>query len=435
MKDSHIAIFWFRRDLRLKDNRGLHRALSSGYKVLPLFIFDENILSKLERDDARLTFLTERVASVHEELRKANSGLVTFYGTPLEIFTRFISRHKIASVFTNSDYEPLATKRDSEIGELLKSNGIGFNTYHDQLILEPGSVLKPDNRPYTVFTPFSKRWKDHLTSGMIEEELSSELSGNFVRIDNPTFPLSLSQLGFIKSNQTVQPFKLDNDTVRNYASRRDFPELDGTTNLGPHLRFGTISIREVFRITGGLSPIFTSELIWREFFMHILFHFPNVVENSFKPEYDRIEWANNEEHFNLWCEGMTGYPFVDAGMRELKATGSMHNRVRMVTASFLVKHLLCDWRWGEAWFASKLHDFELSSNNGNWQWAAGTGCDAAPYFRIFSPDAQQQRFDRQFTYIKKWVPEFGSNDYPTPIVNHPEARERALRTYKTGLNR
>ena len=373
MKDSQICIFWFRRDLRLKDNRGLHRALSSGYKVLPLFIFDENILSKLERDDARVTFLTESVASVHKELRKAGGGLVTFYGTPLEIFTLLIRKYKIASVYTNCDYEPYASTRDQEIGVLLKSNGIGFNTFHDQLILEPGSVLKPDNRPYTVFTPFSRRWKERLTPDMINEEPSSELFGNFAHIENPTPPLSLPQLGFLKSTQTVKSSHIDNDTIRNYASRRDFPEMGGTTNLGPHLRFGTISIREVFRMTEGLSSVFTSELIWREFFMHILFHFPHVVENSFKPEYDRIEWVNNEEHFNRWCEGMTGYPFVDAGMRELKATGTMHNRVRMITASFLVKHLLCDWRWGEAWFASKLHDFELSSNNGNWQWAAEIG--------------------------------------------------------------
>jgi deoxyribodipyrimidine photo-lyase len=276
---------------------------------------------------------------------------------------------------------------------------------------------------------------ERFSTEMITEERSSALLKNLVRIENSKSPHNLSQIGFTRSRQRVKPVKTDHNIIINYASRRDFPELEGTTGLGPHLRFGTISIREVFRKSEGLSSVFTSELIWREFFMHILYLFPHVVEKSFSPEYDHIMWINNEEHFHKWCTGMTGYPFVDAGMRELNATGSMHNRVRMVTASFLVKHLLCDWRWGEAWFASKLHDFELSSNNGNWQWAAGTGCDAAPYFRIFSPDAQQKRFDPRFAYIKKWVPEYGTAAYPAPIVNHAEARERALRTYKTGLER
>jgi deoxyribodipyrimidine photo-lyase len=429
MDSREVVIFWFRRDLRLADNRGLFRALSSGYRVLPLFIFDREILSQLEPDDARVSFISERVAALHAEIQEAGGSLLTRYATAERVFMELPSHYNIKAVFTNRDYEPDAVKRDRKVEAILKSKGVEFFSIPDQLIFEPGGVLKKDGKPYTVFTPFSRRWKELFNPSMTLEEPSAQLLNNFYSTDTSTPSPRPEQLGFTKSTRVVKPFDLSHETIANYEARRDFPGIEATTALGPHLRFGTISIREVFRQTAGISNTFTGELIWREFFMHIMSHFPYVAGRSFRPEFENLEWINDEDHFDLWCRGMTGYPIVDAGMRELLKTGSMHNRVRMVTAGFLTKHLLCDWRWGEAWFASKLYDFELSSNNGNWQWAAGTGCDAAPYFRIFNPAAQQKRFDPRFDYIRKWVPEYDTADYPAPIVDHIVARERALRVY------
>jgi deoxyribodipyrimidine photo-lyase len=431
MKENEVVIFWFRRDLRLIDNRGLYHALSSGYRVLPLFIFDTRILEKLERDDARITFICEALNNINGKLRSSGSSLLTFHGTPEHFFSELSPRFHIKAVYANLDYEQYAVARDRQIGNILKSKGIPFHLFSDQLVMEPGRVLKQDGEPYTVFTPFSRRWLSVFDAGLTKEEPSQELSGNFAEDVNNRNEISPESAGFIRSEKVVKPADLSHDTISLYKSRRDYPAVEGTTHLGPHLRFGTIGIREVMRNTAAISQVFTSELIWREFFMHILHYFPYVEEGSFRKKYDNIEWINNEEHFERWCKGMTGYPIVDAGMRELSATGYMHNRVRMITASFLVKHLLCDWRWGEAWFSSLLLDSELSSNNGNWQWAAGTGCDASPWFRIFSPVAQQKKFDADEQYIRKWVPEYGISCYPAPIVNHSEARERALRVYRS----
>jgi deoxyribodipyrimidine photo-lyase len=435
MDGEKVVLYWFRRDLRLPDNRGLHRALISGFKTLPLFIYDTEILSRLNKDDARVTFIFDTLHNLNSRLREAGSTILIKNGAPKEVFAGLLTQYNIQAVYTNIDYEPYAIKRDREVAGLLRSHGIDFFSFHDQLIFEPGTILKSDNLPYTVFTPFRNKWLASLNDSMIRAEPSEALLQNLFRPDGIDSPPSLSQIGFLRSDQAVKAYNISWEIISVYEQGRDFPAQDAATGLGPHLRFGTISIREVFRQTTGISSTFTSELIWREFFMNILSHFPYVEERCFRKEYDQIEWVNNEAHFNLWCRGMTGYPIVDAGMRELSSTGRMHNRVRMITASFLTKHLQCDWRWGEAWFASKLHDFELSSNNGNWQWAAGTGCDAAPYFRIFSPEAQQKRFDPDFEYIKRWVPEYDTPAYTAPIVENKEARAKALKMYKTALRR
>jgi deoxyribodipyrimidine photo-lyase len=433
MSQTEAVIFWFRRDLRLNDNRGLHKALTSGYKVLPLFVFDTKILSELEPDDARVSFICDINLSLHKELKQAGSGLITCHTTPDEAFRRLITKYRVKAVYTNRDYEPYATRRDSNIKEMLSEHGTEFIAISDQLIFEPGAIRKSDGMVYTVFTPYSRRWLSTFNSEQIREEPSELHLGNLMPMLETNDPPTPEEIGFTRSDRSIKPYNISPERIDQYAALRNFPAVDATTGLGPHLRFGTIGIREVLRRTTGHSDTFVSELIWREFFTQILSHFPHAAERSFKAGYDQIEWINNEEHFDKWCNGMTGYPIVDAGMRELSTTGYMHNRVRMITAGFLVKHLLCDWRWGEAWFASKLNDFELSSNNGNWQWAAGSGCDAAPYFRVFSPDAQQKKFDRDFTYIKRWVPEYDSPIYPPPIINHAEARERAISTYRKAL--
>jgi deoxyribodipyrimidine photo-lyase len=261
---------------------------------------------------------------------------------------------------------------------------------------------------------------------------SNELSGAFYKTDPLPMP-EISILGFKESSAVIPSRMFHPEMLANYEKLRDFPAMNGTSRLSIHLRFGTISIRQLVSQASGVSQVFLNELIWREFYMMILWHFPGVINQSFKKNYDKIEWRNNEEEFKAWCEGTTGYPIVDAGMRELNTTGYMHNRLRMITASFLTKHLLIDWRWGEAYFAKKLLDFELSSNNGGWQWAAGTGCDAAPYFRVFNPYIQAQKFDPRSEYIRKFAPEAGSSSYTRPLVDHPMARERAIRTYKRAL--
>ena len=435
MQDSDVVVFWFRRDLRLEDNRGLFNALSSGYKVLPVFIFDTEILEKLEQDDARVTFICEVLNSIQKELKVSGTSLLTFHGLPEKFFTTPLPGYKIKAVYANADYEPYAIARDKGIQMILQSKGIPLHLFHDQLIMKPGMVLKQDGTPYTVYTPFLKKWLQVFNGDMVKEESSGRLNENYVKVPGNSFEVTPESVGFRRSEIKVRPAELSAERIGHYSSRRDFPAIDGTTGLGPHIRFGTIGIREVMRKTAGMSQVFTSELVWREFFMHILSYYPHVTDHSFKPAYDNIEWDNNEDYFQRWCDGETGYPIVDAGMRELSATGYMHNRVRMITASFLVKHLLCDWRWGEAWFASRLLDFELSSNNGNWQWAAGTGCDAAPWFRVFNPELQQKKFDPDHKYIRRWVPEYGTDDYPSPVVNHADARNSAVALYKEALTR
>lgn len=427
------AIFWFRRDLRLHDNHGLWQALKSGLPVLPVFIFDTEILGKLSSgDDARVSFIYAEVKKLKEELEKKGSSLWVFHGKPLAAFRKLFRGIKVEAVFTNKDYEPYSRQRDTKADRFFKSKCVDFFLFKDQVIFEKSEVVKDNGEPYTVFTPYSKKWKQVLNGKKISSFPSEERLEGLLKINPLPFP-KLNDLGFKKSSLVVPPPEITEDVIRNYARTRNLPAIRGTSRLGVHLRFGTVSIRELIRKAEKWSEVFLNELIWREFFSTVLWHFPDVENRAFKSKYDFIPWRNNEKEFERWCRGETGYPLVDAGMRELNATGFMHNRVRMVTASFLTKHLLVDWRWGEAYFAEKLLDFELASNNGNWQWAAGTGCDAAPYFRIFNPESQQKKFDPEGQYVRKWVPEVNTLSYPKPMVEHKMARERALKTYKEAL--
>jgi len=427
-----ISIFWFRRDLRLIDNTALFHALNSELPVLPIFIFDTSILSQLPSNDARVGFIHNLLDQMQQQLSKSGKSLAVFYGDPVSIFQKLIHENKIATVYTNHDYEPSARKRDTAVYNLLKENDIAFKTAKDQVIFEKSEVVKDDGTPYVVYTPYSKKWKEHFYKTPLHHYPSETILKNIVSHDYPF--LSLQDIGFQPSKITVPTFDVSEKLVENYEDTRNFPAISGTSLLGPHLRFGSVSIRQMVRLAAGFrNQTFLNELIWREFFMQILWHFPHTVHRSFKEKYDAIQWSNNEDLFRKWCEGQTGYPFVDAGMRELNTTGHMHNRVRMIVASFLCKHLLIDWRWGETYFAQKLLDYEQSSNVGNWQWAAGSGVDAAPYFRIFNPTEQIKKFDKDLIYIKKWIPELGTEAYPLPIVDHKTAREKCLTTYKKAV--
>ncbi|MCB0461870.1 MAG: deoxyribodipyrimidine photo-lyase [Flavobacteriaceae bacterium] len=430
-----INIFWFRRDLRLHDNVGLHHALKSKHPVLPIFIFDKDILESLPKNDARVTFIHKTLRDINSTLKdKFRSSLATFHNKPLEVFKLLASKYIIETVFTNHDYEPYAIKRDKDVKAFLKSKAIDFKSYKDQVIFETNEVVKDDGTPYKVYTPYSKKWIETLKNNPIKTYHSEDILSNLA--SNTSLPfLSLKDIGFKKSTQTIEPYNTSESIINNYEATRNFPSKKGTSKLGPHLRFGTVSVRNmVKKALKSENKTFLKELIWREFFMQILWHFPHTVTKSFKPQYDAIQWRNNEEEFNAWCQGKTGYPLVDAGMRELNQTGFMHNRVRMLVGSFLCKHLLIDWRLGEAYFAEKLHDYEMASNIGNWQWVAGCGVDAAPYFRIFNPTTQIQKFDKDHKYIKKWVPEYQELTYPLPIVEHKFARERCLKTYKEAID-
>ena len=427
-----MTIFWFRRDLRLEDNTALYFALQENKSVVPIFIFDTTILNQLEKDDARVTFIHQQLVAINNQLQTIGKSLAVFYGEPLEIFSKLISENKMESVYANHDYEPAARKRDKSINDLLKSHQIAFKTCKDQVIFEKSEVVKEDQNPYVVYTPYAKKWKEKLNTTAISHYPSETLLDKIIP-HNYSF-LSLESIGFIPSMITLPIYNISEKLVANYEATRNFPSISGTSLLGTHLRFGTISIRKLVKYAQSFpNPTFLNELIWREFFMQILWHFPHTVHKSFKEKYDQIQWENNEINFQKWCEGKTGYPFVDAGMRELNASGHMHNRVRMIVASFLCKHLLIDWRWGETYFANKLLDYEQSSNVGNWQWAAGSGVDAAPYFRIFNPTEQIKKFDAEWKYIKKWIPELDTLDYPKPIVEHKVAREKCLITYKKAL--
>ena len=421
-----ISIFWFRRDLRLQDNVGLTEALNDRYPVLPIFIFDQDIIEELPRDDARVNFIYDQVYQINKKLKENRASLMCLKGNPLNVWKKILETYEIEKVFINKDYEPYARKRDHEIIELLNNKEIDVMAYKDQVIHEELDITKADGKPYTVFTPYKNKWLESYSQAIPMPKISFE---NFFQT-NLEFP-SKDELNIQNSNITVREYNLSE--IGNYDQTRNFPHLDSTSYLSPHLRFGTIGVRELLFNLKNSNETFISELIWREFFMQILYNFPKVVNSNFKRKYDPIQWINDKEDFNNWCEGKTGYPMVDAGMRQLNSTGYMHNRVRMITAGFLCKHLLIDWRWGEAYFAKKLLDFELSSNNGNWQWAAGTGCDSAPYFRIFNPHEQLKKFDKSEQYINKWIPEYGTKKYSNPIVEHKFARFRALETYKKGL--
>lgn len=433
MTSKPIVVFWFRRDLRWDDNTALYHALSGEYRVLPLFIFDKNILDDLEDpEDARLEFIHNTLVQMNQDLKKKGSSILFRYGTPMEVMTEILSNHSVTAVYANRDYEPYARERDKEIYDLLQSHDIPFHSFKDHVIFERKNVMKDDDTPYVVFTPYSRKWKSLLTPEDFEFLSSALLFSNFY--ERPfEEPPSLAEMGFKQTNIKIPPSTLSEHLLENYHEQRDYPAAEATSRLGIHLRFGTISIRKVAARAFESSEVFLNELIWREFYQMILWHFPKVVDHNFHKKYDGLEWRNNEEEFDLWCKGETGYPIVDAGMRQMNQTGFMHNRVRMIVASFLTKHLLIDWRWGEAYFAKKLLDYELASNNGGWQWAAGTGTDAQPYFRIFNPWSQTDKFDPQKKYIQKWVPEYLSDEYPSPMVDHKEARERALGTYKLAV--
>lgn len=427
-----IHIFWFRRDLRITDNAGLFHALNDGKPVLPVFIFDPHILSQLPTDDARVHFIQEQLEVIQRQLVATGKSLAVFYGDPIAVFEKLISENPIDTVYTNHDYEPAARKRDAAVYTLLKENGIAFKTAKDQVIFEKNDIVKNDGSPYVVYTPYSRKWKERFFQTTVPHYPSENKLENLFP---HTYPfLRLDAIGFQPATIRVPSFDISEKRIDNYEATRNFPAISGTSLLGTHLRFGTVSIRQMVRLAAeSRNQTFLNELIWREFFMQILWHFPHTVTRSFKEKYDAIEWSNNEALFRKWCDGKTGYPFVDAGMRELNATGFMHNRVRMITASFLCKHLLIDWRWGETYFAQKLLDYEQASNVGNWQWAAGSGVDAAPYFRIFNPTEQIKKFDKDLQYIRKWIPELGTEAYPPPIVDHKTAREKCLTTYKKAV--
>ena len=425
---NEIAIHWFRRDLRIQDNTALFHALEGGLPVLPLFIFDHNIIDELAEDDARITFIYQQLEKINEEFEKHGTGIVVLDGDPIQVWKEILAIYNVKAVYWNKDYEPYALARDLAITRMLEKHGIPVHSFKDQVIFEEKEVIKNDGKPYTVFTPYKTKWLERFA----QQGAPLKKGVNWKKIYPHTTPFpALDFLGFRESSISLKSYNLSR--IADYADTHNIPAEDSTSYLGPHLRFGTVSIRQIIENVKMISNEFINELIWREFFMQILYHFPEVVNENFRARYNGIQWRNDESEFERWCNGTTGFPLVDAGMRQLNESGYMHNRVRMVAASFLCKHLLIDWRWGEGYFASKLLDYELSSNNGNWQWAAGTGCDAAPYFRIFNPEEQQKKFDRDFRYITKWIPEFGSSGYVDPIIEYQRARERALETYKSGI--
>ena len=430
-----VNVFWFRRDLRLDDNVGFCKALQGKHPVLPIFIFDSEILGKLSKDDARVTFIHDSLQGMQRELSKFKSSIGMYLGNPLDVFQSILADFDVQNVITNRDYEPYARERDTNIENFLEERNIGFYTFKDQVIFEKDEIVKSDGNPYVVYTPYMKRWKAKFDSKVdITNNDPSKYVNNLLH-DSNLPKLTLEEIGFQRSNIKVLPYNVGSTLISTYEAKRNFPAVEGTSRLGPHLRFGTVSIRKmVQKATAETNEIFWQELIWREFFMQILWHFPHTHKKAFKPKYDRIDWRNDEGEFEKWKNGTTGYALVDAGMRELNTTGYMHNRVRMLVASFLCKHLLIDWRWGEAYFAERLLDYEMSSNVGNWQWAAGSGVDAAPYFRIFNPITQVTKFDKNLAYIHQWVPELDTENYPSMMVDHRMARERCLTTYKSALN-
>ena len=429
-----ITLFWFRRDLRIEDNCGLFHALNGKNKVLPIFIFDKKILKKLPKQDARLEMILMSLNNIDLAMKTKRCSVGRFHGTPKTIFPELIKKWRVEKVICNEDYEPYATNRDAEIHRLLEKEGVAFEMYKDQVIFAKDEIVKKDGSPYKVYTPFSRKWLERFEENPLKTYPSETLLGNLTL--NESLPkINLADLGFDKSIIVEPKYSFDNKVIDEYEETRNFPSLDSTSRLGSYLRFGIVSVRALVQKAASRSNhIFLKELIWREFFMQILWHFPHTSYKSFKPQYDKIEWLNNPADFEKWCKGDTGYPLVDAGMRQLNQTGFMHNRVRMLVGSFLCKHLLIDWRWGEAYFAEKLLDYEMSSNVGNWQWVAGCGVDAAPYFRIFNPSEQVKKFDKELRYIQKWVPNFQEIDYPNPMVDHKKARERCLMVYKTALS-
>lgn len=434
--EKQVNVFWHRRDLRLHDNVGLFHALKQDEPTLVVFIFDKHILDELPKDDARVSFIFEEIQKMRNELQeKYGSSIATYHGYPENVFAEIIRDYNVKGVYTNRDYEPYAFKRDAEIKSLLSKNGVEFHDFKDQVIFEKSEVVKNDGGMYLVYTPYMKQWKKEFEDISLSDFPSEKYLQN--TYENSRLPnLSLSDMGFEKSNIEVPDYHLEKDFLENYEDTRNIPSVNGTSRLSPHLRFGTVGYRKIVqKALSAENETFLNELIWREFYKAILYHYPETQSRSFKPKYDEIKWRNDEAEFEKWKTGTTGYPIVDAGMRQLNESGWMHNRIRMVVGSFLCKHLLIDWRWGEAYFAEKLLDYEMSSNIGGWQWVAGTGVDAAPYFRIFNPYSQTDKFDKNKKYIKKWVPEYETEAYPEPMVEHKMARERCLNTYKTAVKK
>lgn len=431
---QEVSVFWFRRDLRIDDNAGLWKALKSGQPVLPIFIFDRNILDKLEeRSDARVSFIHQSITAINSQLKEYGSALHVFYSTPMEVMQDLSQKYEVKSVFLNRDYEPYAKERDQQVYDFWKARGVDVIGAKDHVIFEKDEVVKGDGTPYLVFSPYGRAWRKILKPYHYKSYPTEKYFGKFFRSELGSIP-SLEDMGFEKTDIPIPSLQIDSNIIKTYDSTRNFPaKKNGTTRLGIHLRFGTLSVRKLLAHGIHYNETFVNELIWRDFYQMALYNFPNSREKAIKPKYDFIRWENNEDHFKAWCKGKTGYPIVDAGMRELNQTGYMHNRVRMIVASFLTKHLLIDWRWGEAYFAQKLLDFDLASNVGGWQWASGSGLDAAPYFRVFNPTAQMEKFDKDLQYIKKWVPELETHLYPQPIVEHKWARERCLERFKEAL--
>ena len=429
------SIFWFRRDLRIDDNPGLYEALANSKNVIPIFIFDTNIIDNLPSDDNRIKFIWHSLSLLNERLKEVGSTLYIFKGNPLEVFKKIILKYRLISVYVNRDYEKYSIKRDKKINTFLNENKIAFNASKDHVFFEPSEILKSDGTPYTVFTPYSKKWFEKFYSEKLPQYQIKNLVDNFFKTNYKPI-MSLSEIGFSNDEIKFEKFNLGDELIKNYNSKRDFPYLNSTSKIGPYLRFGLISAREVGKktIEKKFDQSFLRQLIWRDFYIQIFFHFPDSENENFKPAYDKIIWLNEEEKFEKWCAGETGYPIVDAGMKELNKTGFMHNRVRMIAASFLCKHLLIHWKKGESYFAKKLLDYEMASNVGNWQWVAGTGVDAAPYFRLFNPEIQMKKFDPQKVYIKKWLPKYDPENYLEPIIDHNYARERCLNAYKIALN-
>lgn len=432
MNLPEVTLFWFRRDLRLEDNAALFYALKENKNVIPVFIFDKNILAPLSKQDRRIQFIYDALTKIKTELQSIGSDLMVAHDHPLEFYKKILKQYHVKNVYTNHDYEPKAIERDAEVQKICHQNNVEFKTYKDHVIFEKNEIQSDSYKSYTVYTPYKRKWTVSLSPFYIKAYPNKKYSKNFYQFKTDAIP-TVSQLGFEYTGSDYPPLKLTKTLLQNYKDKRDFPALDATSHLGLHLRFGTASIRYLASIARLNSEVWLSELIWRDFFIQALFANPHSENLCFKPEYENIKWSSNEDDFERWKNGQTGYPLVDAGMRELNQTGHMHNRIRMVTASFLTKHLLQHWKKGERYFAEKLYDYDLASNVGNWQWAAGTGCDAAPYFRIFNPTSQQEKFDPEFEYIKKWVPEFGTPDYIKPMVEHVFARERCLTEYKKGL--
>ncbi|MFZ5630073.1 MAG: cryptochrome/photolyase family protein [Spirochaetota bacterium] len=431
---DRVAIHWFRRDLRLDDNTALAAAAKSGLEVLPIFIFDTNILSRLRlKDDRRVAFIHETLMNLRKVLQQQGGELLVLCGKPEEIFPVLFERFSVAAVYCNEDYEPYARERDAKIARLCSERGIVFTATKDHVVFAPHEVLKDDGTPYHVFTPYSRRWlaafEQNPPAGQNGAPLCRWLRAN----DIDPMP-RLEDLGFSPVASLAPPAALDSAIIENYAATRDIPGIRGTSRLGIHLRFGTISVRRLALVARELNAKFLAELIWREFYQMILWYYPDTVSKAFRSQYAALRFPGTEEDFRRWRNAETGYDLVDAGIRELVETGFMHNRVRMVVASFLTKHLLCDWRWGEHFFAQYLLDYELASNVGGWQWSAGIGVDAAPYFRIFNPSEQQKKYDPEGVYVQKWLgadSNFFGTPRPQPIVDHRFARERCLKFFSS----